>query len=54
MTRTEKQWLEERIRELEDKLAYEMGLNEAIKNATETIVGTTMLLIRKSAPALKM
>lgn len=35
MTRTEKRQYEERIRELEDKLAYEMGLNEAIKNATE-------------------
>lgn len=30
MTRTEKRQYEERIRELEDKLAYEMGLNEAI------------------------
>lgn len=35
MTRTEKRRYEERIRELEDKLAYEMGLNEAIKKATE-------------------
>lgn len=35
MTRTEKRRYEERTRELEDKLSYEMGLNEAIKKATE-------------------